>query len=370
MTPNAPLPEPTFAKVFSPTALLKAFEQCRKHKSNKPDVIRFELELGQNIAKLAHELGYGAYRFGKYKTFNVFEPKKREIQCLPFRDRVVLMALCKNVIEPTLETRLLPCNTACRKGKGVHYAIRYLDGILKRHFAHHGTDGYILKCDISKFFASINHDVLWGLVNRFDIDPQIMRLIRSTIYENGMVGAGLPIGNQTSQWWALLALHPVDVLARDMGIPYVRYMDDFVLVHPCKATLLTALDQIKELLAKLGLKLNDKTQIMPIRQGVDFLGFRHRVDAHGLVDRPLRAQSQTRLRQNIRELAHLFKTQKVGAPFVETRMCCYLAHMLHSRPATMYFKRTISKSPNRDILRKIIANTKIKLLRETLGQNI
>jgi len=365
-------PRKTYEAVFCFESLLDAFLQCRKNKSLRDDVVRFELDLGSRLATLERELCNFTYKIKGYKRFYVFEPKKREIECLPYRDRVVLMALCKNIVEPAFEKVLLDCNAACRKEKGIDYAIFYLENILKNHFKKHGMVGYILKCDISKFFASINHNVLFNLFSRFDFDKNTMDLIQKIIKShNGDKGCGLPIGNQTSQWWALLALHPIDVLVtKTLGIDYIRYMDDFLLVHHDKRVLLNALAEIEKLLSKLQLKLNNKTQIMPISQGVDFLGFRHRLNNFGIVERPLRQQAQDRLRKHIRELCWLYKNKKVDITYVETHLCCYLAHMLHSKLAILYYKRTISKSPDRDLLREIIRQSTIKLLREKLGKNI
>lgn len=358
----------SYRQSFSIESLLDAFACCRKNKSFKRDVIEFELDLGTNLVELARELDNHTYEIGRYKQFYVYEPKKRQIECLPYRDRVVLMALCRNILEPAFDGRLLDCNVACRGGKGIMYAIEMLEDILQGHFEKHGTSGWFLKCDIQKYFASINHEVLYGLLCKFDFDADTMKLLRKIIKShNANTGTGLPIGNQTSQWLALLMLHPVDVLiSKELGLNYIRYMDDFILIHHDKRVLLDALDRIKALLSRLKLVLNNKTQIIPMSQGVDFLGFRHRLDQFGRVERPLRQQAQNRLRRNLRELMHRYKCGKIDANFVEVRLCCYLSFMLHSKAAVQYYRRTIAKSKDKKLIQKIIANSRIDILREKL----
>ena len=140
--------------------LYKAHLRARKGKRGTAECIAFELELPQNLGRLQEELRNRTYRLSGYYSFEVFDPKRRTIHALHYRDRVVQHCLCDDVLAPVLEKRLTYDNAACRVGKGTDFARARLSGFLREHFKQHGTNGYILRCDVRKFFDNINHDVL------------------------------------------------------------------------------------------------------------------------------------------------------------------------------------------------------------------
>ena len=159
-----------------------------------------------------------------------------------FRDRVVQHCLCDNILKPYFENRLIYDNAACREGKGTDFARDRLTGFLREHYRKHGTKGYILKYDIRHYLDSIDHEILKGMLKNIP-DRNVLGLLYHIIrsHEEGVdpeTGRkrGLPLGNQTSQWFALYYLDPMDRLVKErMRIKhYVRYMDDGVLVHESK----------------------------------------------------------------------------------------------------------------------------------------
>jgi retron-type reverse transcriptase len=359
-----------YDEIFSFRSLIEAHYLCRKNKRHKDDVVLFEIDLGSRAATLERELLSGGYKIKNYKQFYVYEPKKRLIECLLYRDRLVQKALINGVLAPALEDTLLRSNCACRKGKGTEFAVKYLHDIMNRRYTEYGTECYILKCDIRKYFESIDHDILRKLLGNFAFEGKVTRLLCEIIgsYHCG-TKTGVPLGNETSQWFALLYLHPVDKFVTDLiGDNYVRYMDDFIAVVPSKRDAVELLDKIKGILAKLKLELNNKTQIIPVTRGVDFLGFHHRITKCGKGQFPIRASAKNRLKQNLRELMWKYKSGRFDKAAVEARLCNYLAHMRKSSHSVSYYKRVLRTSKDKEIFYELIENSKIKLLRKTLSR--
>jgi RNA-directed DNA polymerase len=223
------------------------------------------------------------YRHGAYRTFIVADSKKRTIKAAPFRDRVVHHAVC-NIIEPIFDPSFIHDSYACRKGKGSHAAVKRLE-----HFIHALTrererererDGrnaqklYYLKCDISKFFESIDGAILFDILRRKIHDENTLWLLREIIESNPV---GIPIGNLTSQLFANIYLNELDhFVKRELREwHYVRYMDDFLILGTNKAHLQDVRERIRFFLAdRLKLTLHPKkAEIAPVDRGIDFLGY-------------------------------------------------------------------------------------------------
>ena len=256
-------------------------------KRGRPDVAVFNLNLEWELLELQRELASGNYRPGPYRTFMVKDPKPRHISAAPFRDRVVHHALTR-VVEPIFEKRFSKDSFACRKGFGTHRALdRAKEGARRCP--------YVLKCDIRKYFASIDHEILKGLLARavrckptLDLAAKIIdgsneqeRVIAYypgddlfTPYERRR---GLPLGNQTSQFLANVYLDPLDqFVVRELRPKvYARYVDDFVVFDENKDRLREILWAIRNLLATLRLDLHaGKSRIHRTADGVTFLGWR------------------------------------------------------------------------------------------------
>lgn len=155
--------------IFSFENLYNAHKKCRRSKQHKGEVIRFETNISENIYKLQKELVAKRYKFGKYKEFLIYEPKERLIQAPPYRDRIVLRCFCDNVLIPKIEKKLINDNVACRKGKGTKYGIDRLKYFLqKEFFKNNDNKVYYLKCDIRKYFPSINHEILINRLKKID----------------------------------------------------------------------------------------------------------------------------------------------------------------------------------------------------------
>jgi retron-type reverse transcriptase len=296
---------PGYGELCSFENLYKAHRAARRGKRHKREVIEFEMNLAENICRLQSELQARSYKQRGYYHFMVYEPKARSIYAPYYIDRVVQHCLCDNILAPALERRLVHDNAACRAGKGTHFAIGRLSRFLTDHYRKHGAGGYFLKCDIRKYFDNIDHAVLLQKLARTFRDPDVLALFRSIIdsYEK-TPGKGLPLGNQCSQWFALYYLDSLDRLVKERlrVRHYTRYMDDFILLHESKDVLRECLVAIRAHCGALGLGLNEKTQIFPIRNGVHYLGWRHCLTGTGKVVRKLLAPSKQRLRRRMRGL--------------------------------------------------------------------
>lgn len=322
-------------EIFSFENLYEAHKDCRRSKGHIREIISFELNLSYNISKLAKSLQNKTYRFGKYYKFYIYEPKERLIEALPYKDRVVIKCFCNNVLIPKLKNRLVNDNVACRKGKGTLYGIKRLELFLRREYLKNNTNEiYYLKCDIKKYFPSINHEILLNMLSKLDFSSDEMWFIKKTIEEQpnkSMIG--LPLGNQTSQWYALLYLNKIDRLIKEKlkVKSYVRYMDDMILIHSSKAYLRKCKVEIEKMCKEeLELKLNGKTQIGKVKYGIDFLGFRHVLTRTGKVIRKLRKSSKQRLKRHLKTLEKLENKQMVDKDYVLVRKNAYWAHILYS----------------------------------------
>ena len=222
-----------FEKVWDFKNLYEAHKKARLGKRDKTEVIEFEMRLAENLTRLSDEIRTKTYRLGGYYSFMIYDPKEREIQALHYADRVVQHCLCDQVVGPLIDRHLIFDNAACRQGKGTLFAIQRLTLFMQKYYWKFGAQGYVLKCDIRKYFNNIDHEILKDKFRRIIDDPDIRQLLEQIIdsYEYSP-GKGLPMGNQTSQWFALYYLDGLDRLIKEQFRVkyYSRYMDDCVLI--------------------------------------------------------------------------------------------------------------------------------------------
>ncbi len=256
-----------FDKICSFDNLLLAAKNAQKGKRFKASTGRFNLDLENELIKLQHELLWQTYKMGAYRQFYIYDPKKRLISAAPYRDRVVQHALC-NIIEPIFDDILIYDSYACRKDKGSHKAV-------DRYTEFSRLNKYVLKCDVKSYFASIDHDILYGFILRKIKDTRALQLIRSII--DSVASPGIPIGNLTSQTFANLYLNELDHYIKEIlkCRYYIRYMDDMVIFANDKNELTVLKESIRSYLKKMKLDLHEnKSQIYLARKGVGFLGYK------------------------------------------------------------------------------------------------
>ena len=276
-----------------------AYKKARKGKSWQNTISRFDDDLDENIFNIMDALIEKTFTTSPYTENMIYEPKQRIIYKLPFNpDRVVQHALM-NVLEPVWSGLFIHDSYACRTGKGIHAASRRTMDFIRA--AGHGA--YCLKMDISKFYPSIDHDILFGIVRRKIKCPDTLWLLGDIIYSIPG-GKNVPIGNYTSQWLGNLYMNELDqFLKHEMKIRYyIRYCDDFVLLHQDKRFLRLVAEEIERFLAeRLDLSLS-KNDIFPVQQGIDFLGYRH-FPNHILVRKSTAKRIKHRMQELPRKLA-------------------------------------------------------------------
>ncbi|KUK51909.1 MAG: RNA-directed DNA polymerase (Reverse transcriptase), partial [Desulfotomaculum sp. 46_296] len=276
-----------YPRIYDFENLELAYMKARRTKRFKNEVPEFSFNLESNLIQIQNELIYKTYRTGRYRCFYVHDPKTRQVAALPFKDRVVQHALC-NVIEPIFEKRFIPDSYACRA---------ILKAIIRRRIA----------CP----------DTLWLI---------------DEIIDSGGDGSdcprGLPIGNLTSQLWANVYLDQLDHFVKEvLREPYyVRYMDDFVILGGDKGHLWQVKREIEGFLAgKLDLRLNGKTGIWPISQGIDFLGYRI-WPTHRLV----RKSSIKRMKRKLKAFQRKYREGQIDLEKINATIQSWLGHVSHA----------------------------------------
>lgn len=267
--------------------LYGAYRKARRGKRDLASVERFEFHRELELARLREELIGGIYHPGAYRTFQLHDTKPRMISAAPFRDRIIHHSLC-NVLEPIFEHTFIFDSYASRPGKGTHRAIR-------RYQAFARDKTYVLKCDVRQFFPSIDHQILKTRLARKIKDPRVLHLAH-LIIDNSNPQAevhglfpgddlftaqerrrGMPIGNQTSQFFGNVYLDALDHFVKEtLGCRcYLRYVDDFVILDDDKGRLAEARDRIEEFLQSMRLWLHPrKRTISRTTDGIRLLGFR------------------------------------------------------------------------------------------------
>ncbi len=323
-----------WGKVVSWDNLLASALAAAGGKKSRADVAQFLFRLEPNLCELQRELQSGGYRPGGYRTFWIRDPKARLISAAPFRDRVVHHALTR-VLEEVFEPRFMPNSFASRKGFGQHQALR------KAHAAV-GEYRYVLKCDIRKYFPSIDHEILKEFLARVvKCKPTLdlaARIIDGSNEQEEVISLfpgdtlfapferrrGLPIGNQTSQFFANVYLNVLDhfVMRELRPALYLRYVDDFVLFGNDKAELTSQRRQVELLLGQLRLNLNGgKSRVYRCGDGVSFLGWRLFPG-----QMRLKRRNVVHFRRRLRGMASLFHAGEIDFASVERRVMAWLGH--------------------------------------------
>ncbi|MDO8656029.1 MAG: reverse transcriptase domain-containing protein [Nanoarchaeota archaeon] len=255
-----------------------AFKNARKGKTQKQYVIDFEKDLEKNLFKLQHELMFHTYKPEPLQEFILRDPKTRKINRSSFRDRIVHHALC-NIIMPLLEKNFIYDSYANRRGKGTFKAIERFDQF-KTKVSHNFTRTiFVLKADIRHYFEAVDHDILISLLKKKISDGRILWLINRIISHYSIKKKkGMPLGNLTSQFFANVYLNELDQFAKHTLLVtyYIRYVDDFVIFSESKEMLQLYKDKIDIFLReRLALELHpDKSKIIPLHRGVEFLGMK------------------------------------------------------------------------------------------------
>ncbi len=330
--------------------LLKAAKQAQRGKRFRESVLKFNYNLEQELEALKQSLENQTYRPGKYKTFEIREPKLRMISAAPYRDRIVHHALC-NVITPIFEKTFIHNSYANRVGFGTHKALKKFTQFAR-------SSQYVLQCDIKKYFASIDHEILKQQIRRKIKCKRTLWLIDTIIDNSNEQGAaieffpgddliiplqrrrGLPIGNLTSQFFANIYLNQFDHFIKEVlkVNKYIRYVDDFAMFSSDRIFLSKVRLAIEDYLATLRLKIHPiKSQLFETRQGANFLGFRIFLDRIRV-----RTENLKRARRRLKRLQQDYYDDRIGISNIARSLQSWEAHLKSGD--TWYLRQKIFNS--------------------------
>jgi|SRR3989344_66382 len=317
--------------------LFAAWREFRKGKRSKSDVAHFELRLEDNLFMLHRTLLSGAWKPEPYSKFLIHDPKLRTIHKAAVRDRVLYQAVYR-VLYPIFDTAFVHDSYSSRDYKGVHRGVERVQGFIRRASRNYTQSAFILKCDIRKFFDSIDHEVLRGIIFRKIKDPRLQSLVRQ-ILDSFQVqvteGKGLPLGNVTSQLFANIYLNELDQFAKHAleARYYARYCDDFIIVHNSREYLTDCIGTLNTFCRELlRLELHPKKIfIRKVKQGVDFLGYA--ILEGRLV---VRTSTKRRIFRKIGEIDRLCNKGEVTVEYAGASLQSYLGVLSHAKSRRIY----------------------------------
>lgn len=325
------------------SSLYHAYRKAAKGKRFRGDVLQFTDNLEGNLLALLEDLQNRTYTVGEYREFYVYEPKKRLVMALPFRDRVTQWWVY-SMLYPIFDKTFIEDSFACRKGKGQKAAADRLQDMLK-HTEVLGGKWYYLKLDIAKYFYRIYHDKILEIIARKIKDPYLLDLMKVIVKGDGtnafglsicdnveeavrLSDRGMPIGNLTSQLLANVYLNELDQFCKKvLGINfYVRYMDDVIILAQSKEELHAIKERIEDFLEKeLQLTLNKKTCIRPVSMGIQFVGL-HIWSTH----RTVRKSTSLRIKRHLKTAAKRYEAGIITYESYNSTLQSYLGMLKYN----------------------------------------
>lgn len=308
-------------------SLYRALKKCCHNVRWKDSVVGYESNGLKNTLELSRQLSSGKYKLSPYQVFTIYEPKRRVIVATRIRDRQVQRALCDNGLYDDIAEHFIRDNVACQKGRGTDDAFRRMKTHLHRYYRRYGANGWVLKCDIRHFFPSTRHDVAKAAVQRAVQDGRVADYV-CTVIDSFGGERGIGLGSEISQLVELLVLNDLDHYIKErLGIRYyIRYMDDFVLIHHSKAVLEKCLHEIRKKLTEIGLELNGKTTIHQFNQGVKFLKWTFKLTDTGRVLMLMDKRKLSKFRRRLRKLAEKERSGIVPPGTARDSLQSFLAH--------------------------------------------
>lgn len=337
------------------------YKIIRANTKNRGKLHKFELFYSSNIISILLVLKYKKYYHSHYNVFLVHEPKYRIIMSEIMSDKIVNHLVSHYILDPGITPHLIPQNVATRKNMGTKEGIRYVKKYINKLKLNHDKV-YVLKCDIKKYFYTIDHELILQKISRFITDPDVYNLIKNIIestdnpYVNESIkkvinkeikrvkelnildkdkkiaelkniplyetGKGLPIGNMTSQLLAIFYLNDLDHYIKEKLYCkyYVRYMDDFIIFDYDKERLKMLKNKIEEKLKEFKLELNKKTNIYDLKHGFGFLGYYFFLKEKRLIIK-INSGTKRRIKKKTRKL------QKINAPNYEQVKASYMGYL-------------------------------------------
>ncbi len=299
-----------YENIYKPENIKACYREVMRNTKNKRQVYKLQNNADNVIRTIYEELKNEKYVVGKYNVFIIYEPKQRKIVSQGMKDKIVNHLIAREILYPAILPCLVPFNVASRPGMGTKKALEYLERY-RRQFAAKNEKYFMLKCDISRFFLSIDHKILKKKVRRRIKDPRALKIVFNVI---DSYSTGIGIGSMTSQVLAIFYLNDLDHFIKEkLKIKgYIRYQDDFLLFSESKEYLEVCLEKIKKFLEKEKLTLNGKTRIYSCNENICFLG------------RNLYGQYAKRrtVRRKMKKRFYLLKEGKISLDsYIASRIC-------------------------------------------------
>lgn len=312
-----------YEQIYDFTNLKNGFRASNHGKIHNPAANKFEIRLLEALVLLSNQLKNKTYTTDKTTKFKIYYPKERDIESNSFKDKVVQHSLCDNILYDAIQPSFIYDNYASQIGKGREFGLDRLKKHLRHYFFSRKSanekrlkelglplitveegnyaDGWVLKCDIRKYFANVKHEIVLEKLKKYIQDEDVIWI--SDVILKTVNNPSLPIGHQTSQLFSLMVLNDFDHMIKEkLHIKYYgRYVDDFYLIHEDKEYLKYCLKVMTDYLNECGLELNNKTQIFPLKNGIDFIGFHTYLTDTGKVVQKLRKRSKDNMRRKLKK---------------------------------------------------------------------
>jgi len=324
-----------FDKVASFEALMNSTSKCLHGVKWKDTPAAYSLnEIEENL-RLEAQLEKGTYKRRKPRRFKVTYPKERDIVSVAFRDRVFQRSLNDNIIYPRISKSFIYDNMACQHGKGPDKARDRLKCFLQRYYRKHGIEGYVLKCDIKGYYPNMSHKVVRDCFKKV-IDGWTYQQALTVLDGQYDGETGYNPGSQMIQIAGIGILNSMDHFVKEvLHIEYyMRYMDDFILIHHDKQYLLECKARLAQMLISLDCQFNTKkTNITPLSDGIEFLGFHFRLTETGKVVMTINSKNVKHERKKLKKLVGLVKKGERTKEKVDE---CYASWKNHASKGDSY----------------------------------
>ncbi|HRZ95906.1 MAG TPA: reverse transcriptase/maturase family protein [Candidatus Moranbacteria bacterium] len=319
-----------FEDIISLENLLEAWKEFICGKKNKKDVQEFSMRLMDNIFSLHRDITNHTYSHGGYQAFKINDPKPRDIHKATVQDRLLHHAIYR-ILYPFFEHAFIADSYSCRNNRGTHKAINKFRKYFYKVSQNNTKTCWVLKCDVKKFFANINHEILTKILKEYIPDKNIIWLLENVIGSfstKNNVKVGLPLGNLTSQLFVNIYMNKFDQFIKHKlkAKYYIRYADDFVILSDDKKYLENLILRISEFL-QTGLRLelhSDKISIKTFSSGVDFLGMVNFSDY-----RILRTKTKRRMMKKISLKHKMWRKELISGEAFSQSLQSYLGILKH-----------------------------------------
>lgn len=325
-----------YDSIISLENLLGAWKEFLKGKRNKDDVQKFQYQLFDNILTLHNDLKNKAYIHGGYHAFNISDPKPRNIHKASVRDRLLHHAIYRQLY-PIMDKRFIHDSYSCRIMRGAHLALKRFKQFANKASQNNTKTLWILKCDIRKFFASVDHGILINILTSHISEAEVVDLIKRVVasFQSTSKGKGLPLGNLTSQLLVNIYMNEFDQFVKHKlkAKHYIRYADDFVFMSQDRFWLLSILSKINAFLwNSLNLSIHpDKLHLKTLASGVDFLGWVHFQD-HRVLRTATKKRMFKRLGDSLRQPYQNLQNDEVQ----QSRIKSYIGMLSHGNTHNIY----------------------------------